>query len=493
MPKELTLSIEPKANPGSAPMFGVSLEQYAGVVAALDEPFTLDAILGSEGLTAVAWARAERAWKVRIAKGGADGPLLAELRAKRAVAEDCLVRKVGPVDTELGAWLGFLRAYGESASPLEGLRALGLGLNDLSRLQRAWSRRMEADASLQKQAAELRARGVEPLPALRIEPVVLKPFPWSRGVSVAALRAAATPSTAARAPVPPMSLETSLAPGKLRLYAYVAVKARLAEAPGTEARILAELQIADFATTDAGWQARLRDDPELARDYRTLLQAQRAKLRAVAATLVTMGRTPDPAGEVPSSMPQRPPPPADAPTTAAAPGRPAAGRLQGTALALDLPGKALPFAPGLPLASPRIVVPDAPRPSRPSLAGTALALDVPRKAALPFARAPSASVPPSSAEARSPSAGRDAAEPDASAATQARLTLEQHASLTCDIADAPHQALDTLARYGLTPADKVAADAHYRDRFAREPAAKAAWESACQTYRAYLATRRITR
>jgi hypothetical protein len=71
-----------------------------------------------------------------------------------------------------------------------------------------------------------------------------------------------------------------------------------------------------------------------------------------------------------------------------------------------------------------------------------------------------------------------------------RLTLQQHASLTVDIALAPERAMESLGRYGLTVPEKVALDALYRERLAADPAARAAWHEAYRFYHAWLTSRR---
>jgi len=73
------------------------------------------------------------------------------------------------------------------------------------------------------------------------------------------------------------------------------------------------------------------------------------------------------------------------------------------------------------------------------------------------------------------------------------LTLEQHASLSCEIAEAPERAMDALARYELTPDAKRAADQHYAARFAQEPGVREAWDRAYQTYRTWWLANRISR
>lgn len=429
----------------------VSLEQYAGVAAALAEGFALAVILASEQIAPEGWPRADAAWKARVATDGAEGPLFAAHCAKRALAEDCLGRAVTPIDSDLGAWMSFLHAYGAHPAPARLLEDAGLGVNDLSRLQRRWARRMAEDPALPKQAAELARKGTGPLPALRVEPAQLKPFPWSRGPAVV--------------PVPPpprvaAPADTTMAPGKLRLYSYVAIKARLAENPGRDPQsVLDELAVQDFATTDAGWQAVLQGDPELERDYQRLLGVQRAKIRAAA--------KPGPA-----PAPAAPPPPEAAP---AEPPRRAPARLAGTALAMGVPIKrALPFGGATPgvAATP---LARAPRPApRRDFSGTAMAFDAPVRSALPF---PAPPPPPAAPPVEAPP----------------RLTLEQHASLSCEIAEAPALALEALARYQVTPAEKQAADQHYAERFTREPALRTAWDAAYATYQAWRAANRVNR
>ena len=73
------------------------------------------------------------------------------------------------------------------------------------------------------------------------------------------------------------------------------------------------------------------------------------------------------------------------------------------------------------------------------------------------------------------------------------LTLEQHASLCCELAEAPERALEVLARYQVMPAEKHAADQHYAARFESQPAVRTAWDAAYATYRAWWLAGRISR
>ncbi len=63
----------PRGRPLSTPaatdaLHGVTLEQYAGILAALADAHPLDAALANEALTAAGWKRADRAWKIKIAQ-----------------------------------------------------------------------------------------------------------------------------------------------------------------------------------------------------------------------------------------------------------------------------------------------------------------------------------------------------------------------------------------------------------------------------------------
>jgi hypothetical protein len=127
------------------------------------------------------------------------------------------------------------------------------------------------------------------------------------------------------------------------------------------------------------------------------------------------------------------------------------------------------------------------------LGGTSLAVDVPHGPALPFAgqEAPKPkrkrselgklSFDLKAAAGIAPPPAQKA-EPPAPSAEPPTLDLEQHASLTAEIAFAPERALATLAEYGLTPEAKRAADDHYRAKVAASPEVREAWN---RTYREY--------
>jgi len=70
--------------------------------------------------------------------------------------------------------------------------------------------------------------------------------------------------------------------------------------------------------------------------------------------------------------------------------------------------------------------------------------------------------------------------------TSTVLTLEQHASMTAEIAARPDLAMATIGRYGLTPQAKRAADDHYRAAMAADGEVKVAWERAYRTHGEWL-------
>ncbi len=112
-----------------------------------------------------------------------------------------------------------------------------------------------------------------------------------------------------------------------------------------------------------------------------------------------------------------------------------------------------------PVAGPRN---ESTAPQHAKLAGTSLAVDVPRRAPLPFMKG------------------------GGGGATGAALTLEQHASMTAELAARPDLAMATLGRYGVTPEAKRATDEHYHAAMAGDGEVKAAWERAYRTYGEWL-------
>jgi hypothetical protein len=213
------------------PIAGVSLAQYAAVRAALAEPFGQAEALADAGVEPRHWPRAELGWKTLLS---ADAAALAAYRVEIARAEDAWARPVTPIDASLEGWLAFAAAtQGPSGAVL--LERLGLGPNDLSRLSRAWARRLEGDAELARRAAEISRRGAGPIPDI---------------VVGERTRAMAVPEVEAPIEELPMSLHR---------YALMQVD-----------------ETRDPAI-DAAFQSRFAVDPALARDFRALVANERTR------------------------------------------------------------------------------------------------------------------------------------------------------------------------------------------------------------------------
>src|SRR5262245_46788883 len=111
----------------------LSLEQYAAVKAALAEPFPLEEVLSLEGVDGGDWEEADYDWTVKLTS---DPALLDRYRDALGAAEDRLIRKVEPLETDVEAWVSFLSAYEAASAPDQLFTDTDLGVNDLSRLRR---------------------------------------------------------------------------------------------------------------------------------------------------------------------------------------------------------------------------------------------------------------------------------------------------------------------------------------------------------------------
>jgi hypothetical protein len=189
----MTSAPRPEADVGPK-LAGTSLVQYAAVVAALAEGFTLEAVLAAEGVRDADWRRAAWAWRKRLVEQAATkdgGGLFEQYEKELGAAEDRLGRSVEPLDEDLGAWLTFTRMSGVEPEPVALLDRLGLTMNDVARLRRRWVVRMAADEGLRKQAEE-NAKGATPeLPAIRVGVAVLRPSPAAMGQALEPERAGA--------------------------------------------------------------------------------------------------------------------------------------------------------------------------------------------------------------------------------------------------------------------------------------------------------------
>lgn len=172
---------------------GVSLARYAAVKAAIIEGFALPDVLAAEELDAPTWKEAEAGWTEKIAHEPA---ALARYQVALAAAEDCLFRRVAPLEDDPEAWVAFLHAFTHSTEPCSLLAANRLGMNDISRLGRRWARRVEQEPALQKQLAKL-ARMPGALPRIEVEPAKLRRSRVAEAVQSAVVSVGPTKSSAA--------------------------------------------------------------------------------------------------------------------------------------------------------------------------------------------------------------------------------------------------------------------------------------------------------
>lgn len=251
---------------GSASASGLTVEQYAGISAAIADGYPLDAVLANEGFAPKAWPDADLTWKQALV---ADPTTFESYRARLGEAEDWLGRSVKPLDDDLAAWMGFLGAYGAHAAPFDLLRGLGLGMSDLGRLQRRWEKRLATDAELAKQAAELAKQKPRAVPRVSAAKGVLKPFPWSK-------KGAPAPATATA-----MDAEAPGTEGDFDLAQYAALAAELSIAPKERPRVLRRhgLSGPSLAAIQARWEARIAADGAVGQDYHLTPEA-RAELDA---------------------------------------------------------------------------------------------------------------------------------------------------------------------------------------------------------------------
>ena len=426
---------------GGASASDLTVEQYAGISAAIADGYPLDAVLANEGLALKAWPNADIAWKQKLV---ADPATFESYRAKLGEAEDWLGRKVTPLDEDLAAWLGFLGAYAAHAAPFDLLGGLGLGMNDLGRLQRRWSKRLAEDQELAKQAAELAKTKPRAVPKVSAAKGVLTPFPWSK--KGAPDRAAPPEAKAAS------TSASASADEDFDLAQYAALLAELTIAPKEKERVLQRhgLVASSLATLRARWDARIEADAALAQDYRRLFAHHRARFETAQRSANERPRheAPAPAPAF-AAHPDLVAAPAQvaaaiAPREGSLAGKRAPSKLAETALAVDVPrGPSLPFAKGI---APKEIAegaPDEPKPKRSSLAETALAVDVPRGPALPFHEETKAA--PAPRPASSPLAGT---------------------SLAVDVPRGPALPFDRSAR----PAPAIATAAPQEPKVQRAPA-----------------------
>ncbi|WP_437334285.1 hypothetical protein [Sorangium sp. So ce394] len=426
----------------------MSLACYAAVHAALSEGFSLDAALLRERVSPASWGDAEPAWAARLAESaGGDQALLGRYDALLAEARARFSRRMRPIDEDLRAWLGFLRAWSSSGDHLAFLDARGVRFSDIARLQLRWAERIASDAGLREQVLAIVGEPPGPCPDIAVDPGIAPPAaarPSGRPASGLGDRPAPRPSLWAPLPTPgsdsPPPAATLDGPPAPRAEAAAAaprVPAAVETAQMPEGmrhfRSLRETELGPPGPSRPAlpFASALAVPPEVA--------FQRAKQHAEA--------TQGPRAEPPAQ-----------PLAATAPLRGEPG------------GPALPFsreraAGTAPAASPEVSsgfeMPKGMRHFQ-SLRETELASSSPPGPALPFAPPPAAMAP---LESGVPS-----------------LSLERYAALCVDLRRFPEQGSEILRRHGITAEQRANLDAHWRKRMAEEPAVRLAWERACEAY-----------
>lgn len=464
---------------------GLTMEQHAGVAVALAEGFVRAEVLAQEQVDEATYRAADLAWKRRlVADARGEGKLFAAYQARRAEAEDWLQRKVSPLGDDVGAWLGFLKAWSAAAEPYALLAGAGLTLADVGRLGRAWDAAFARDEKLAKRAAKLASTGEARMPArVTVEPAKLKPFQWS---PKARLPTKQDPLVSTDPELPDRPEEAAdvvvvpVTPSYLRGGAEESVGPAVGPAPAIPGRMGPPAGVAL---------------PSYARAVAPDMTAPVFYLRGGDGLPFTET---GPGAEAGSPEPAIAMPVAKVPVKA----------IGETVMAVDLPsGPALPFGPGASRTAPEKA------PKSPPEIGTVAVFELPKGPALPFAPGAPAVTPAArpagqgSVPANSPATppafqsgetvfsdgpirGAPAvATPFETPANKApekptprppTVSLVEHATLSAELGLRPAKSAETLARCGLDGTSKTALDRHFNEQRAADPAADAAWNKAYQ-------------
>ncbi|MDC3960019.1 hypothetical protein KEG38_39560 [Polyangium jinanense] len=515
---------------------GVPLSQLAHVAAAQAEGFSLAEILAVEGLAVEELRAADVACKEMLCNPEAGPRLFAAYASAQKQAEELLTRRVQPLDEDLGAWVHFLAMYAASEDPRSILQDLGLTLPDLARLGRAWKQRFEADRELARRAEKLARAGDRKvaLPVLRIEPAKLVPSPHARPKPVPPSPNAPALSIRSKVrDVPPAISGTALSldvprgpalpfvegpdvgpPEPLRLPVDAPPRAALSgttlsldvpRGPGlpfvdadllsfvnkrTAARVPVELSGTALALDVPRGPALPfveTQEPAAQPPPTSAIELPQSPRVAISGTALAL--------DVPRSS-EMPFVGTDATSKASHPAVVRAPvELSGTALALDVPrGPALPFVETQePAAQPSptsaIELSQSPRAA---ISGTALALDVPRGTDMPFDDRKNSKELASTQLlleiprelVRRPLPSSAPAPPE----LPPKLTLEEHAALTVELAMSPERSAEVLARYRITQADREALDRLYQAIVSADERKRGAWHDAYKAHYARIAS-----
>jgi hypothetical protein len=445
--------------PGSSIHHGVSLEAFALIRAGLADEIELAELLAYAAVDFEAWERGEPAWEARVIEAleNEEHAFLEEVDRLSATARSQWERRIPPLDEDLAAWLGFVRAWGEADAPVAMLEKAQLRPADMVRLHHLWSERLGKSAALRADARAILSGPGMPVREPKPEPARLKRAPdpdrvlESTGEIVGARKhplpfAAVEPSEAPE-PAPSMFSALPRVPGRRK-------KPGIVET-GELSQLPELMKAFPFITPPAA-------TPPPPKSIDEAPDEDAPDPRGVFAASTGAAATPQPSFQV------APPSPAVHIT------RPRAGL---PADALDRTGEILwgPRAPVVPFSA-------GPAPLDP-------------KQDVPTSTAPLPPTPPVERRASAPPSGRrppplidQTADIFANPAPalpfsndktgfEPRLTVEQHATLCAEIAHQPQRKDEIFARYKLSAEDKAAEDGYWHERMASDANARATWMS----------------
>lgn len=239
---------------------GITLEQLAGVHAAVQDKIPLAEVLAQEQIDAGAWIAGEKTWREALASAA---ELQLQYHEKLRVAADALARPCRPYDDDPAAWAGLTGALALDGVAL--VAALGIAMTDYGRLGRLWRKKVEEDPELGRKLTELAGKAPKPTP-VKLSPVQLKPFPWTPTKSSVAepsglrFALAAAPTDDTRTSRLSTPIDGRL-PIEVDMDLYAALSVLLELAPHARSRALAllALQPKDLDTLEATWRDRTKD------------------------------------------------------------------------------------------------------------------------------------------------------------------------------------------------------------------------------------------
>jgi hypothetical protein len=421
---------------------GLHLDQLGFVRAGLADGLPLDALCAHESVDLATFEAAARAWDLRLLDALDEGDFELLNRYDQAMmdARANWERRIPPLDEELAEWIGFRRDFERSTNPMSFLEGLGLRAADMSRLQRHWDERAKADPKVRDRLLELLGKAdlsmtgkPEPQPPRFLKDVevpaaikVALPFKKAEDDAIPPPPPLLSPMPKPRKPAPQVGKET--------------------EALGDLSAIIAALPFAKKAPGAPPIQVTAPPSPPVAPPPAAFAPPMPPPpVQAPPLYAPPPGAVPSP----PAYVPAAPPPPAISTTALPHPSvNRAPAHLTSTAAPVASVRAPMPFAPGAPQ-SPMPPAISKPVAANPISTGTMYVPDSqtnapPSAKPLPFQH-------------------------------QSKLTVEQHATLCAEIAEAPKMTDAILTRYQLSPADKAAEDAHWQERMNADSMLRATW------------------